>query len=155
LNSGYGAELIPDRTDGWVKSSGLSPKKRESWWGFNTDFAASLLSFSKLAHTHDFDNHSDGYRRSKQHSCRALADCRKSDSSTALKLGFFSEMMRVMIFNIVKFFIGLGSLMICTHDLTVLTKTKEMTRYCESFRYGGKDALGKHFYRFNGVCVPA
>jgi hypothetical protein len=31
LNSGYGAELIPDRTDKRVNFSGLRPKKRESW----------------------------------------------------------------------------------------------------------------------------
>jgi hypothetical protein len=31
--------------------------------------------------------------------------------------------------------------MICTHDLTVLTKIKETTRYCESFEYGGRNAL--------------
>jgi hypothetical protein len=29
-------------------------------------------------------------------------------------------------------------LMICTHDLIILTKTKETTRYCESFGYSGK-----------------
>jgi hypothetical protein len=29
-----------------------------------------------------------------------------------------------------------------------------MTRYCESFGYGGKDALDKRFYRSNGVSVP-
>jgi hypothetical protein len=45
--------------------------------------------------------------------------------------------------------------MTCTHDLTILTKTKEMTRYCGSFGYGGKVALDKHFYRSNGVSVPA
>jgi hypothetical protein len=33
---------------------------------------------------------------------------------------------------------GLGSLMICTHYLIILTKTKEAILYCESFRYGGK-----------------
>jgi hypothetical protein len=84
----------------------------------------------------------------RQHSCRALADCRKSDSSTV------SNLAKIMIFNIVILFIGLGSLMTCTHDLTVVTKTKETTRYCESFGYGGKSALDKHFYRSNGVSVP-
>jgi hypothetical protein len=49
-----------------------------------------------------------------------------------------SESMRITIFKIANLLIGLGILMICTHDLTVLTKTKEMTCYCESFRYGGK-----------------
>jgi hypothetical protein len=43
-----------------------------------------------------------------------------------------------MIFKIVNLLIGLGSLMICTHNLTVLTKLKETTRYCESFGYCGK-----------------
>jgi hypothetical protein len=28
--------------------------------------------------------------------------------------------------------------MICTHDLTILTKTKEMIRYCGSYVFGGK-----------------
>jgi hypothetical protein len=46
--------------------------------------------------------------------------------------------MRIMIFKIADLLIGLGSLMICTHDLTVLTKTKETICYCELFRYSGK-----------------
>jgi hypothetical protein len=37
--------------------------------------------------------------------------------------------------------------------LIVLTKRKEMIRYCESFRYGDKYALNKCFYRSNGVSV--
>jgi hypothetical protein len=45
--------------------------------------------------------------------------------------------MRIMISTIVNFLIGLGTLIICTHDLTVLTKTKETIHYCESFGYGG------------------
>jgi hypothetical protein len=40
-------------------------------------------------------------------------------------------------------------------DLTVLTKRKEMIRYYESFRYGGKYTLNKRFHRSNGVSVPA
>jgi hypothetical protein len=36
-----------------------------------------------------------------------------------------SESVRIMIFKVVIFLIGLGSLMICTHNLTVLTKTKK------------------------------
>jgi hypothetical protein len=40
-------------------------------------------------------------------------------------------------------------------DLTILTKRKEMIRYCESFGYGGKCALDKHFYRSNGVSILA
>jgi hypothetical protein len=38
--------------------------------------------------------------------------------------------------------------------LIVLTKRKEMIRYCESFGYGGKCALDKRFFRSNGVSVP-
>jgi hypothetical protein len=39
--------------------------------------------------------------------------------------------------------------------LIVLTKRKETICYFESFRYGGKCALNKRFYRSNGVSVPA
>jgi hypothetical protein len=39
--------------------------------------------------------------------------------------------------------------------LIMLTKRKELIRYCESVRYGGKCALDKHFYRFNVFSVPA
>jgi hypothetical protein len=39
--------------------------------------------------------------------------------------------------------------------LIILTKRKEMIRYFESFGYGGKCALNKHFYHSNGVTVPA
>jgi hypothetical protein len=34
-------------------------------------------------------------------------------------------------------------------------KEKEMIFFCESFGYGGQDALDKRFYRSNGVRVPA
>jgi hypothetical protein len=37
--------------------------------------------------------------------------------------------------------------------LIILTKRKEMILYCESFGYGGKCTLNKHFYRSNGVSV--
>jgi hypothetical protein len=57
-------------------------------------------------------------------------------------------------FKIVNLLIGLGSLMTCTHDLTILTKKKETTHSCGSFGYGGKCALDKCFYRSNGVSVP-
>jgi hypothetical protein len=59
-----------------------------------------------------------------------------------------------MIFKVAALLSRLGSLMIYTQDLTVLTKIKEMTRYCESFGYSGKGALDKRFYRSNGVSVP-
>jgi hypothetical protein len=65
-----------------------------------------------------------------------------------------SESMRITIFKIANLLIGLGSLMICTHNLTVLTKTKEMTYHCGNFGYGGKGALDKRFYHSNRVSVP-
>jgi hypothetical protein len=45
--------------------------------------------------------------------------------------------------------------MICTHDLTVLTKTKETTRYCKSHVFSGKIALKTRIYHSNEVSVPA
>jgi hypothetical protein len=39
--------------------------------------------------------------------------------------------------------------------LIVLTKRKGMIRCCESFEYGDKCALDKHFYRSDGVSVLA
>jgi hypothetical protein len=51
--------------------------------------------------------------------------------------GLNSETIGILIFKIVDLLIGLGSLMICTHNLITLTKTKEIILYCESFRYGG------------------
>jgi hypothetical protein len=60
-----------------------------------------------------------------------------------------------MVFKIAVLFIGLGTLVTFTHDLTVLTKIKEMTYYCRSNVFGGKIALNTRFYRSNGVSVPA
>jgi hypothetical protein len=64
-----------------------------------------------------------------------------------------SESTRITIFKIADLLIGLGSLMICTHDLTVFTK-KETINYCKSFGYGGTSTLDNHFYHSNGVSVP-
>jgi hypothetical protein len=74
----------------------------------------------------------------RQHSCRVLADSRKFNSSTVSNSDMALESMRIMIFMISILLDGLGSLMICTHYLIILTKTKEAILYCESFRYGGK-----------------
>jgi hypothetical protein len=60
-----------------------------------------------------------------------------------------------MIFKIVNFLIGLDSLMICTHDLTVLTKIKETTHYDELFRYGGKTLSTHVSIVLMKVSVPA
>jgi hypothetical protein len=37
----------------------------ETWRSLITDFVANLLSISTPTHTHDFDNHSDGYSHPK------------------------------------------------------------------------------------------
>jgi hypothetical protein len=58
-------------------------------------------------------------------------------------------MTNAVIFKIVVLLNRLGNLMICTHDLIILAKTKEMIRYCESFGYGDKSALKTRFYYFN------
>jgi hypothetical protein len=88
LKSGYGAELILDRMDRWVNFSGLRPKKRESWRGLITDSIDHLTSFLAPTHTHIFGSHSNCYSHLKTANMRSFTDCRKSNSSTALKLGF-------------------------------------------------------------------
>jgi hypothetical protein len=37
----------------------------ESWLGLITDSIAHMLIFSTPTHTHDFDNHNNGYSHSK------------------------------------------------------------------------------------------
>jgi hypothetical protein len=56
---------------------------------------------------------------SNQLMCGALTDCRNSDSSMV------SNLVKILIFKIAVLFIRLGSLMICTHDLAIVKKTKE------------------------------
>jgi hypothetical protein len=82
----------------------------------------------------------------RQHSCGALADCRKFNSSIGFETWTrFQNLVRIMIFKIVILLSWLGSFMICTHGLIVLTKTKEMIRYCGSYAFDGKSALNTHF----------
>jgi hypothetical protein len=66
-----------------------------------------------------------------------------------------SELMRIMIFKIFILLDRLGILMICTHDLIVLTKTKETIRYCESFGYGGKTLSTHISIVLTQVSLPA
>jgi hypothetical protein len=126
----------------------------EFWRGSFTDSIDHLTSFPVPTHTHVFGSHSIGYGHLK------TADVRVSQIAVKLifqwlqNLDLISELTRTMIFKIVNFLIGLGNLMICTHDLTILTKTKETIHNCESFRYGGKCALNKCFYHSNRVSVP-
>jgi hypothetical protein len=74
-----------------------------------------------------------------QRLCAVLKDGQKFNSSIGFETRKQSQnMVRIMIFKIANFLIGLGNLMICTHDLIVLTKTKEMIRYCGSHAFSGK-----------------
>jgi hypothetical protein len=84
-----------------------------------------------------------------------VADCQKSNSSTVSNLNSNSESTRIVIFKIVILLDGLGSLMICTHALIVLTKTKETIHYCESFGYGGRNTLTNVSNDLTHVSVPA
>jgi hypothetical protein len=101
--------------------------------------ADNLPRFSTPTHAHNFDNHCNGYNHSKTALVRSF--------SGLPEIGFFKgfetqkrfwNLARVTIFKIATLLIGLGSSMICTHDLIVLTKTKETTHYYGSFGYGGK-----------------
>jgi hypothetical protein len=136
-----------------VNFTGLRPKKRVSWQGLFTDSIDHLTSFSVPTHTHVFGNHNNGYGHLQTADVRSFVDCRKPDSSMASKHGFNFGNNENYDFEIINLLIGLGSLMICTHHLTVLTKTKEMSHYCGSVGCGGKGALDKCLYLSNGVSV--
>jgi hypothetical protein len=97
----------------------------ESWEGLFMDSSAHLLSFSTPTHTHGFDSYNDGYGHSKTTFMRSVSGQPEIRFFNGFELGFDSESMRIMILKIVVLLDGLGSLMICTHGLIVLTKTKE------------------------------
>jgi hypothetical protein len=105
-------------------------------------------------HTHDFGNHRSGYG----HSESTRAECYRITGNPILQrlqnLDSVLESMRIIIFRISNFLIGLGSVMICTRDLIVLTKIKETICYCQLFRLRWQNALDNHFYHSNGVSVP-
>jgi hypothetical protein len=52
------------------------------------DSICHMLILSTPTPSHDFANHSNGYGCLSTYHVQSLADCRKSDSSTILKLGF-------------------------------------------------------------------
>jgi hypothetical protein len=133
LKSSYSAELIPDRTDRWVNFSDLWPKKHQSWWGLFMDSVDHLTSFRAPTHTHIFGNQTFVTVIWKQPMCGVLRIAVKLILQRFWNLDSISKSTRVMIFKFVHLLNGLGNLMICTHDLTILTKTKETTHYCESF----------------------
>jgi hypothetical protein len=112
----------------------------ESWSGLITDSIGHLPSCSMPTHACDLGNHSNGYGHLKTAGVQSFTDCRKTASSMALKLGFDfrNDKNYGFLFKIVNLLIRLGSLMICTHDLTVLTKTKETPANVNRSDYSGK-----------------
>jgi hypothetical protein len=69
-------------------------------------------------------------------------DHRKSDSSIGFETWkWFWNLARFTIFKV--------AILLIRHDLIVLTKAKEMTRYCGSYAFGVKSALDNCFYHFN------
>jgi hypothetical protein len=127
-----------DRLDKEVKFQVLGHKNRETWLGLIMDFAANLLSSSTPTHTHDFDNHNNCYGRSKTSLMQSFSGLPEIRFFDGLNSETVSESMRITTFKIAALLNGLVSLMICTHNLTILTKTKEIIRYCELFGYGAK-----------------
>jgi hypothetical protein len=134
--------------------SGLGPKISETWRGLIMDSTDNMLSSSMPTHTHNFDNHNNGYGRSKTALVWSLADRWKLVSLTVWNSETVSESERITVFKIAIFLIRLGNLMICTHDLITLTKAKEMTRYCGSNTFGGKVGLNTVSIELMQVSVP-
>jgi hypothetical protein len=100
-----------------------------------------MISFPTPTHTYVSGNHSNGYGRSKTALVRSYRIARKLLLRRFKAWKRFQNLAMIMIFKVGIFLSRLGSLMICTHDLTVLTKTKEMTCYCGLSAFGGKIAL--------------
>jgi hypothetical protein len=62
--------------------------------------------------------------------------------------------MRIMIFNVDILLSRLGSFMICTHDVYVLTKRKNIM-LLQIVQIRGQGALDKRYYCSNEISVPA
>jgi hypothetical protein len=88
------------------------------------DFAASLLSFLMLTHIYDFDNHSNGYDCLKDSTVWSFSGLPEIRFFDGFNSDLVPETMRIMTFSIIILLSRLGSLMICTPDLCVLTKRK-------------------------------
>jgi hypothetical protein len=95
--SGYSAGQIEQRSE----ILGLGPKMSESWRGLITYFASSLLSFSTPTHTHDFNNHSNGYGYFNDSARAELADCQKLSLQRSETQKQFRNLARIMIFKFV------------------------------------------------------
>jgi hypothetical protein len=134
----------------WSKTSGLWYKMDEDRWGLNADFATNSLRFSMPTRTHESDNHNNSYGYPKTVGVRSFSGTTRnwfslhrletrtlfwtSAGITILSL-LLAYLIRVTLWH--------------AHDLYVLTKTKELIRYCGSHVFGGEGALNKRFYHFN------
>jgi hypothetical protein len=107
-----------------VNISGLRPKRHESWRGLFTDSIDHLTSFPALTNTHVFGNHSNGYGHLKTADVLSFADCRKTASSMVGNPETVSVFGEDYDFNVSILLSRLGSLMICTHNLYVLTQRR-------------------------------
>jgi hypothetical protein len=118
----------------------------ESWCGLITDFESNLLSFSAPTLTLDFDNPSNGYGHSKTALVRSVSGSPEIRFVDRFQnLDSISESTRIMIFKIAILLSHLGSLMICTHDLFILTKTKENNILLWITRIRWQNALNTRF----------
>jgi hypothetical protein len=59
----------------------------ESWLGLIMDSAVNLLSFSMPTHTHNFDNHNNGYGHSRTSLIWSVSESPEIDFFDGLKLG--------------------------------------------------------------------
>jgi hypothetical protein len=109
----------------WNEISGLGQKMPEDQRGLITDFVDKLLSFSTPTHMHKSDSHSNGCGHPKTALLRSF--------SGQSEIGFVqqirnsetvSEFGEDYNFKLLSCLFAYGDIMICTHDLIILTKTK-------------------------------
>jgi hypothetical protein len=127
----------------------------EIWRRLIADFAANLLMFLTPTHTHDFDNHNNGYCRSKTGLVQSVSRSPEKLLHRFETRKWFCNLVRFTIFKVVILLNQLGSLMICIHDLIVHTKIKEMISYYGLYAFGGKTLSTHIFIDLTQVSVPA
>jgi hypothetical protein len=102
----------------------------ESWRGLILDSVGHLLSFPTPTRTQIFGNNNNGYGHLKQLMCGVQRIAVNPILQRLRNLDSILELMRIAIFKIANLLIGLCNLMICRHNLIILTKTKETICYC-------------------------
>jgi hypothetical protein len=119
--------------------------------GLNTDFAANSLGFSTPTHMHESSNYINGYGHPKTTIAQSISGTAGNQfRSNGLESRNGFGLWRGLKFSsLLVGYLMESDIMTCTHDLIILTKTKEATRYRGSHTFGGKSALNKCFYHFN------